>query len=128
MGNVDLPQKNGVKYMGMHLDKSLALVKQKSSKPNKRAQLKSKTNAMSTRKKIITMNRKQKLPVRGIRTYGIELLQTASNYNIEILQRFQTKTLEFILNAPWYTIKDQDQSSSTNEHGALSNTSEIIYN
>jgi hypothetical protein len=35
-------------------------------------------------------------------TYGIQLWGTASNSNIEILQRFQSKTLRSILNAPWY--------------------------
>jgi hypothetical protein len=36
--------------------------------------------------------------------YGprIQLCGTASNSNIELLQRFQSKTLQPILNAPWY--------------------------
>jgi hypothetical protein len=33
---------------------------------------------------------------------GIQLLGTASNSNIEILRRFQSKTLRSILNASWY--------------------------
>jgi hypothetical protein len=35
-------------------------------------------------------------------TYGIQLWGTASNSNIEILERFQSKTLRSILNALWY--------------------------
>jgi hypothetical protein len=35
-------------------------------------------------------------------TYGIQLWGTAFNSNIEILQFFQSKTLQSILNAPWY--------------------------
>jgi len=35
-------------------------------------------------------------------TYGIPLWGTASNSNIEILQRFQNKVLRSIVNAPWY--------------------------
>jgi hypothetical protein len=35
-------------------------------------------------------------------TYGIQLWGTASNPNIEILERFQSKVLRLIVNAPWY--------------------------
>jgi hypothetical protein len=34
-------------------------------------------------------------------TYGIQLWKTVANCNIEILQRFQSKTLRSVLNAPW---------------------------
>jgi hypothetical protein len=33
---------------------------------------------------------------------GIQLWGTASNSNIEILERFQSKVLRLIVNAPWY--------------------------
>jgi hypothetical protein len=35
-------------------------------------------------------------------TYGIPLWGTASNSNIEILQRYQNKVLRAIVDAPWY--------------------------
>jgi hypothetical protein len=35
-------------------------------------------------------------------TYGIQLWGTASNSNIAILERFQSKVLRLIVNAPWY--------------------------
>ena len=35
-------------------------------------------------------------------TYSLPLWGTASNSNIEILQRFQNKVLRSIVNAPWY--------------------------
>jgi hypothetical protein len=35
-------------------------------------------------------------------TYGIQLWGTTSNCNIEILERFQSKVLRLIVNAPWY--------------------------
>jgi hypothetical protein len=35
-------------------------------------------------------------------TYGIQLWGTTSNSNIEILERFQSKVLRLIVNAPWY--------------------------
>ena len=40
--------------------------------------------------------------LKPIWTYGIKLWGTASNSNIEILQRFQNKVLRVIVNAPWY--------------------------
>ena len=35
-------------------------------------------------------------------TYGIPLWSTASNSNVEILQRYQNKVLRATVNAPWY--------------------------
>ena len=35
-------------------------------------------------------------------TYWIPLWDTASNSNIEILQRYQNKVLRALVNAPWY--------------------------
>ena len=40
--------------------------------------------------------------IKPIWTYGIPLWGTASNFNIDILQRFQNKVLRSITNAPWY--------------------------
>jgi hypothetical protein len=40
--------------------------------------------------------------LKPIRTYGIQLWGTASTYNIEILERFQSKTLLMIVDAPWH--------------------------
>ena len=39
-------------------------------------------------------------------TYGIQLWGTASNSNIEILQRFQSKMLRSLINAPWYVTNE----------------------
>jgi hypothetical protein len=40
--------------------------------------------------------------LKPIWTYGIQLWGTTSNSNIEILERFQSKVLRLIVNAPWY--------------------------
>jgi hypothetical protein len=56
MVNVDPSQENEVKYLGMHLDRSLTLARHIKTK-KKRAQPKSETNALTTRK-INTINRK----------------------------------------------------------------------
>jgi hypothetical protein len=37
-------------------------------------------------------------------TYGIQLRGTTSNSNIEILERFQSKVLQLIVNVPWYVL------------------------
>ena len=43
-----------------------------------------------------------KTVIKPVWTYGIQLWGTASNSNIEILRRFQSKTLRSLINAPWY--------------------------
>jgi hypothetical protein len=44
-----------------------------------------------------------KVVVKSTGTYGIQLRGPASNSNIEILHSFCSKTLQSILNTPWYT-------------------------
>jgi hypothetical protein len=56
MGNVDLPQKNEVKYLGMHLDRRLTWAEHIITK--KKAQSKSGTNSLPIPNKINTINRK----------------------------------------------------------------------
>jgi hypothetical protein len=59
------------------------------------------------------LGRKSKLPtnnklliykviLKPIWTYGIQLWGTTSNSNIEILERFKSKVLRLIVDAPWY--------------------------
>jgi hypothetical protein len=55
-------------------------------------------STLSTESKLLLY----KAVLKPIWTYGIQLGGTASNSKIEILQRFQSKTLRSILNAPWY--------------------------
>jgi hypothetical protein len=43
-----------------------------------------------------------KTVLKPIWTYRIQLWGTASTSNIEILERFQSKTLRMIVDAPWY--------------------------
>jgi hypothetical protein len=40
--------------------------------------------------------------LKPIWTYGLQLWGTASTSNIEILERFQSKALRIIVDAPWY--------------------------
>ena len=43
-----------------------------------------------------------KAVLKPVWTYGIQLWGTASTSNIEIIQRFQSKTLRSIVDAPWF--------------------------
>jgi len=43
---------------------------------------------------------------KSIWAYGIQLWGTASNSNIEILQKFQNKILSVIVDTPWYVTND----------------------
>ena len=47
-----------------------------------------------------------KTAIKPVWTYGIQLWGTASNSNIEILQRFQSKTLRSLKNALWYVTNE----------------------
>ena len=44
----------------------------------------------------------QKTVLKPVWTHGIELWSCASNSNIEIIQRYQSKILRILTNAPWY--------------------------
>jgi hypothetical protein len=61
---------------------------------------------LSSRKKVGRINKKKlliyKVILKPIWTHDILLWATASNSNIEILQRCQNKVLRKIINAPWY--------------------------
>ena len=62
-----------------------------------------------SRRSNLNMQRKitlYKAILKPIWTYGIQLWGTASNSNIEILHRFQSKTLRSLINAPWYVTNE----------------------
>jgi hypothetical protein len=57
------------------------------------------------RKSKLDLNNKlliYKVAIKPIWTYGIQLWGTASTSNIEIMERFQSKALRLITDAPWY--------------------------
>jgi hypothetical protein len=49
-----------------------------------------------------TLSKAWEISRMSIVTNGMQLWGTASNSNIEILQRFQLKTLRMIVDTPWY--------------------------
>jgi hypothetical protein len=63
MGTVDLPQKNEVKYLSMHLDRRLTWAKHIKTKRKQLNQERA-TNALATRK-IDVINRKQTPPIQS---------------------------------------------------------------
>jgi hypothetical protein len=106
LNNVQLPRKDTVKYLGMHLDRRLnwrahinAKRQELQLKYRKLYWLIGKNSAISLENKCLLY----KVILKPIWTYGIQLWGTASSSNIEILQRFQNKVLRSISNAPWFT-------------------------
>jgi hypothetical protein len=57
-----------------------------------------KTSSLSLENKLLLY----KVSIKPIWTYGIELWGCASKSNVNIIQRFQSKTLRMIMKAPWY--------------------------
>jgi hypothetical protein len=59
---------------------------------------------LGRKSKLFTSNKLliYKTILKPIWTYGIQLCGTASTSNIEILERFQSKALRMIMDAPWY--------------------------
>lgn len=105
LNNSTIPQSQTVKYLGLHIDRRLIW---KNHIKAKKEHLKIKTNKLywligsksqlSIQNKILIY----KAILKPVWTYGIQLWGTASNSNIEILQRYQSKTLRCIIEAPWF--------------------------
>ncbi|KAH8385844.1 hypothetical protein KR200_001937 [Drosophila serrata] len=89
----------------MHFDRRLtwknhikAKRQQLTIKASKMTWLLGRNSQVSIENKILLY----KAILKPVWTYGIQLWGTASNSNIEILQRFQSKMLRKIVNAPFY--------------------------
>lgn len=105
LNNHQLPQENEAKYLGMHLDRRLTWKKHIFTKRKQLGLKFQKMYWLIGRQSKLTLANKlllYKTILKPIWTYGIQLWGTASNSNIEILQRFQNKVLRNIVNAPWY--------------------------
>jgi hypothetical protein len=103
INNVQLSQKEEVKYLGLHLDRSLTWHKHIFVKRKQLGITLTKMYWLLGRKSKLSTNNKfilYKAILKPIWTYGIRLWGTASTSNIEILERFQSKTLHMIVNAP----------------------------
>ena len=108
-GLKDLNHENARIYDGLTLDRRLTWKqhvtdrsKQLKDKPKKLYWLIGRRSNLSMQNKIT----RYKTVIKPVWTYGIQLWGTASNSNIEILQRFQSKTLRSLINAPWYVTNE----------------------
>jgi len=105
LNNDHLPQADEVKYLGIQLDRRLTWRKHITTK---RKQLDFKLRNLHWiigRKSQLALENKllvYKVILKPVWTYGIQLWETASNSNLEILERFQSKVLRIITDAPWY--------------------------
>ncbi|KAJ8710369.1 hypothetical protein PYW07_009735 [Mythimna separata] len=103
--NEEIPQAEDAKYLGVHLDRRLTWKKHIWSK---RKQLDTRMRNMYWlvgRKSKLSNTSKMtiyKAILKPIWAYGIQLWGTASHSNIEILERFQSKTIRSMLNIPYY--------------------------
>ena len=105
INQTDIPQVESVKYLGIHFEKRLTWKAHVTSK-RKQLDLKAREikwiigrhSPLSLENKILIY----KTILKPVWTYGIELWGCASNSNIEIIQRYQSKLLRSITNAPWY--------------------------
>lgn len=100
-----VPQANQVKYLGITLDRRLTW---RPHIDNKKKQLNIKLKELYWligRKSQLTLANKvliYKTILKPVWTYGLQLWSTAASSNIEILERFQSKVLRVITNAPWF--------------------------
>ena len=112
LNNITIPNKDTVRYLGMTLDRRLT---RKQYITDKSKQLKDKLKKfyclIGRRSNLSTQNKitLYKTVIKPVWTYGIQLWGTASNSNIEIFQRFQSKTLRSLINAPWYVTNETIQ-------------------
>ena len=106
INDIPIPNKKSVRYLGIILDKRMTWKRHIVDKPK---QLESKLKnfyLLIGRRFNLIVQSKIMLYKSHVWTYGNQLWGTASNCNIEILQRFQSKTLRSLIDAPWYVTNE----------------------
>ena len=105
INNIQIPQKQTVKYLGLHLDAKLTW-KQHLAKKKQQINIKTlelqwllgRNSRLSIDNKLLIY----KTIIKPIWTYGLELWGCSTKSNVAIIQRSQSKILRQIVNAPWY--------------------------
>lgn len=109
LNNIALPQSEEVKYLGLHLDRRLTWEKHIWKKRLQLGLLYRKMYWLMSRDSHLRMENKlliYKTIIKPVWTYGIQLWGAASESNVMKIQRFQSKTLRAVCNAPWYVPND----------------------
>ena len=100
-----LAQPDDVKYLGIHLDRKPTWRKHITTK-RKQLDLKlRKLYCIIGRQSQLSLENKllvYKAMLKPVWTFGVQLWGSASNSNIGIPERFQSKVLRIITDAPWY--------------------------
>jgi hypothetical protein len=103
INNGPLPQAEDVEYLRINLDKRLIWHKHIFTKRKHLGMTLTKLYWLLGRRSQLNLRNKlliYKVAIKPIWTYGIQLWGAASTSNIEILERFQPKTLRLITDAP----------------------------
>jgi hypothetical protein len=101
----NLQLESPIKYLGFHLDRRLTWRHHIFAKRKQLGPTLTKMYWLFGRKSLLSLSNKiliYKTILKSIWTYGIQLWGTASTSNVEILERFHTKALRLIEDAPWY--------------------------
>jgi hypothetical protein len=112
INNVQVPQTEKVKYLGLHLDRRFTWYKRFFTKRKQLGITLTKMYWLLQCKSKLSTNNKlliYKIILKPILTYVIQLWETASTSNIEILQRFQSKALCMIWYVPNMVIRKDPQ-------------------
>jgi hypothetical protein len=105
INNVQLPQTEAVKYLGLHLDRRLTWHKYIFTKRKQLGIALTKMYWLLGSKSKPSIDNKlhiYKTILKPIWACGIQLWGTASTSNIEIFERFQSKALHMITDTLWY--------------------------
>jgi hypothetical protein len=105
INDVQIPQENQVKYLGLHLHRRLTWHTHIFAEHKQLGFSLTKMYWLLGRKSKLSINNKlliYKVILKPIWTYSIQLWGTTSNSNIEILEHFQSKVLRLIVDVPWY--------------------------
>ena len=109
INNITVPNNDTVRYLGMTLDRRLTWKQHITDKSKQLRDILKKFYWLIGRRSNLSTQNKitlYKIIIKPVCTYVIQLWGTASNSNIEILQRFQSKTLRSLINAPCYVTKE----------------------
>ena len=110
LNGVIIPKSESVRYLGMYLDRRLTWKKHIFTKRKALSAQFRKLYWLLSRKSKLSLDNKlllYKAILKPMWSYGAEVWGTASNSNLDIIQRFQSKILRIITNAPWYVTNSQ---------------------